>query len=173
MLPTGSSGVSCSRPLRVARMNNRRRPSWSWCHLQSDHLLAAPSKTRCASHGIRSRVCPAVDKPAARPLPATLPPHSAQPPPGDQVSLRRWFLTTSTVYSAQRPRVCCIPKPTGVHCVSPCTVHFFPHVLKTRSCRRTSRQPMALNTTPRNAVHTLQRIPLASSRTASPRPLPS
>jgi len=28
-------------------------------------------------------------------------------------------------------------------------------------------------TTPRNAVHTLRRIPLASSRTVSPRPLPS
>jgi len=71
-----------------------------------------------ASHGIRSRVCPAVDISCC----ASTPRHccqcrSAQPPPGDRVAFRQWFLTTWTVYSAQRPRVCCAPKPTGVHCV--------------------------------------------------------
>jgi len=47
----------------------------------------------------------------------------------------------------------------------------FPELATTRADR--SRRPMATVPLSRNAVHTLRRIPLASSRTASLRPLPS
>jgi hypothetical protein len=89
---------------------------------------------------------------------------SAQTLSSARVAFRRWFLSTSTVYSVQMLRVYCAPKPTGIHCISRCPPHPPP--------AETDRQ-WKQNTTPRNAVHTLRRIPLASSRTASPRPLPS
>jgi hypothetical protein len=71
-----------------------------------------------------------------------------------------WFRTTSTVCSARKSRACCIPLPivgfaafSGKPSQAPAPVHDF--------------------LSPRDAVHTLRRIPLTSSRTASPRPLPS
>jgi len=75
-----------------------------------------------------------------------------------------WFRTTSTVYSAHRLRAYCIPKPDGVRCVSELCPHLSPTEVDDR---------WETVTLSRNAVHTLQRIPLAGSRTASLRPLPS
>jgi len=94
--------------------------------------LAAPSK-RLPSHQTGNPVCLSWDSSSCVPrrrhtVCTSTPRHccqrrSAQSPPGDRVAVRLWFLTTSTVYSAQRPWVCCTPKPTGVHCVSPSAPH--------------------------------------------------
>lgn len=144
--------------------------------------LASPSErppshrteqARCASHGIRSRVCPAVDIPAARPLPATLPPRSGSPPPGDVPRSARGFAPPRR-FTPRRGLGFIAPRSRPgfiAFCHGPSML--VPRAQKTRSCRRTSRRPMERHHAPRNAVHTLRRIPLASSRTASPRPLPS
>jgi len=43
--------------------------------------------------------------------PKTSLPSFGQSPPSDWLVPPSWFRTTSTVYSAHRPRVCCTPKP--------------------------------------------------------------
>jgi len=96
--------------------------------------------------------------------PMTLLPPFGQPLPSDRLVPSTWFRTTSTVYSAHRLRVCCTPKPDGVRCVSGLRHHHSPTEVDDR---------WETVTLSRNAVHTLRRIPLASSRTASLRPLPS
>jgi hypothetical protein len=74
-----------------------------------------------------------------------------------------WFRTTSTASSARRSRACCIPQPTlgfaAFHAIEP----------SDEPAEARSDHPGA----PRDGVHTLRRVPLASSRTASLRPLPS
>jgi hypothetical protein len=136
--------------------------------------LAAPSKRlpshrtdprRSASHGIRSRCVPRRRHTCRRPLPgdvsATVRPTCCQAPGHVPPS---WFLTTSTVYSARQ---------------APGLLH--PEA-KRGSLRFTVRSPPGYQPkpvprgsrpTPRNAVHTPQRIPLAGSRSTSPWPLPS
>ncbi len=74
-----------------------------------------------------------------------------------------WFRTTPTVYSAHRPRVYCTPKPDGVRGVS----RLCPTYCRPKPTTDGGQSPF-----PARAVHTLRRIPLASSRTASLRPLP-
>jgi hypothetical protein len=103
--------------------------------------------------------------------PAGIPPcvHSQKPKlPSDRRSHApvhvppSWFRATSMVFSATKLRVCCTPQPAKG------SLRFMratgPHRPKTaRPDRNNSR----------NAVHTLRRLSLASSRTASLRPLPS
>jgi hypothetical protein len=73
-----------------------------------------------------------------------------------------WSLTTSTVSSAQRLQVCCTLLPA---------LRFAPfRKIRNRGGPKTSRPAVLV---PRGAVHTLQRVSLISSRTVSPRPLPS
>jgi len=73
-----------------------------------------------------------------------------------------WFLTTSTACSAQGLRVCCTPLPAlgfiAFHAADP---HCF---------RRSRGRRGAI---PAMRARTLRRVPLADSRTASLRPLPS
>jgi hypothetical protein len=117
-----------------------------------------------ASLGIRPRVFPSSDVSDTRPLPDDINPPFGQSLPSDRHVPPLWFLTTSTAYSAYRLRVCCTPKPERVRCVS----RFCPHLLPAEASVCWVTVPFS-----RNAVHTLRRIPLASSRSASLRPLPS
>lgn len=71
-----------------------------------------------------------------------------------------WFLTTLTASSIWMLRACCIPLPTMRFAVFP---------LRSVSPPRGDLYPARL---PHDAL-TLRRIPLVSSRTASPQPLPS
>jgi hypothetical protein len=71
------------------------------------------------------------------------------------------FLTALTASSTRVLRACCIPHPTMRFAA-------FPSHVASTTLRRSCASPRL----PRDA-HTLRRIPLASSRTASPRPLPS
>jgi hypothetical protein len=71
-----------------------------------------------------------------------------------------WFLTTATVYSAPRPAGLLHPATGhGVRCVS-------------SALSSTPEGVPSLASSP-HRVHTLRRIPLVGSRSASPRPLPS
>lgn len=84
-------------------------------------------------------------------------------PPGHHVP-PSWFLSNMTVCSARQPQVYCNLVPTiGFIAFPPSpnpSTGRIPHLAPVRRL-------------PRNAVHTPQRIPLVSSRTASLRPLPS
>jgi hypothetical protein len=71
------------------------------------------------------------------------------------------FLTALTAYSTRVLRACCIPLPT---------VRFVPFPTGSVNPPGGDLNPARLS---RDAAHTLRRIPLVSSRTASPRPLPS
>jgi hypothetical protein len=73
-----------------------------------------------------------------------------------------WFRTTSTVSSAQELRVCCTPQPAKG------SSRFMLSISPRRP--KTTRRD---GDNSRDAVHTLRRLSLASSRTASLRPLPS
>jgi len=77
-----------------------------------------------------------------------------------------WFLTTSTASSAPGLWVCCAPLPASRFTAFP------PTATHARPGPR-SVTPWAGSRLPRNAVVTLQRVTLASSRTASLRPVPS
>ena len=120
--------------------------------LPSHRISIHRSEDQCASLGIRSRVCPAVDVSPTRPLP-------------------------DTVASAVRPSHRQVTESRSAHVV----FHHFDGLLRVEALgllrpkadRGSLRFAMACTTAPRNAVHTLRRIPLASSRTASLRPLPS
>lgn len=72
-----------------------------------------------------------------------------------------WFLTTWTVSSTRMVRVCCAPLPTEVRRVS-----------RVVGSIRVEPDGTA-RAIPATRVHTPRRTPLASSRTVSPRPLPS
>jgi hypothetical protein len=103
---------------------------------------------------------PSADRPSARPLPeaeasfgSTVPPVVLVPP--------SWFLTTSAAFSAQGLQVCCALLPAVGFDALPAPASRPPE--GTLQDRRVSRA----------AFHTLRRVPLVSSRTASLRPLPS
>ncbi len=151
-------------------MNNSRRPSWTWLRLQSACLRTGPSlqnrgsSAASASHGIRSRVCPAVGIPSARLLPDDV---------AATVQLSHRQVTESRSAGGFSPPRRLTPR-SSLGFVAPRSRPGFiafcdaqPHLSSAETNRWKS------NTPPRNAVHTLRRIPLASSRTASPRPLPS
>jgi len=70
-----------------------------------------------------------------------------------------------------RPWVCCAPKPDGIRCVSRRTPQRWLG-LSRRPLVVSSRRLLVDHRFPQR-VYTPRRIPLASSRTASPRPLPS
>jgi len=137
-----------------------RQPSWPSSLLQSARQSAETS-----SRG------PLLswDSSVALPLVYLTRVHSRGPrPPSDrrcQAPIHvppSWFRTTSMVFSARELRVCCTPQPTKgsprfMLAVAP---------LHPKAARHAG-------DTPRDAVHTLRRLPLASSRTASLRPLPS
>jgi hypothetical protein len=101
---------------------------------------------------------PSTDIPFARPLPRaealfgpTAPPVSAHVPPA-------WFRTTSTAFSARQLQVCCTLLPVLGFAT-------FPDALF-----RTSRgRPGEPTLFPATQARTLRRLPLVSSRTASPR----
>jgi len=69
---------------------------------------------RSSSHGIHSRVCPSVDTSAHVHSQAALLPPVVRPLLHVRHVPSLWFLTTSTVYSALGPPVCCTWLPTGV-----------------------------------------------------------
>jgi len=94
------------------------------------------------------------------PLPGAEAPFGSAQPSASLVP-PSWFRTTSTAFSTSRSRVCCTPQPAKG---SP---RFAP------ADPRGARRRWSAGGAPRDAVHTLRRLPLASSRTASLRPLPS
>jgi len=135
--------------------------------------LAPPSKRRpsfrtdprrSASLGIRSRVCPSFDLPAVCPLPDRVATvvrpvcchASGLVPP-------TWFLTTSTVCSTRQASGLLRPEAERG------SLRFSEPPPRGRP-KPTHVDEMSV---PRNAVHTPRRIPLVSSRTTSPWPLPS
>jgi len=99
-----------------------------------------------------NRPLPGVVSDPLRPAPATAPTRSVHVVSHHLNGLLRF-----------RPQVCCNSIPHRVRCVSPLNL-----LHTTRPKPRQSRRLAH----PHNAVHTPQRIPLASSRTVSPRPLP-
>jgi len=111
-----------------------------------------------------SCVIPSSDMPAARPLPddiaATVRPVAAKRPTRSALvvshHLDGLLRAPDLEFIAPRNRI---------------GFAAFPELATTRADR--SRRPMVTILLSRNAVHTLRRIPLASSRTASLRPLPS
>jgi hypothetical protein len=125
--------------------------------------LLTPGRTRSRSSGLLSRgsFAPPSLQPSARPLQAIrwdLSPSVARCHTSDPVP-PSWFHTTSTVYSAQGPRVCCAPLTTLGFVTFPPQLPIGPRasLLHAVSPRRT----------------TLRSFPFVGSRTASPRPLPS
>jgi len=103
---------------------------------------------------------PSTDIPFARPLPRaealfgpTAPPVSAHVPPS-------WFRTTSTASSARRLQVCCTLLPVLGFAA-------FRHAF----FRPSRGRPGDPTRFPATQARTLRRLPLASSRTASPRSL--
>jgi len=125
-------------------------------------------------------VCPASDKSPARLLPVTVA-DDLRPAVYQTTSLGppSWFLTTSTVSSARSIRVYCNPSRTRFATFQvPWSRPFQMHAVRRISLHTSETAGPATPfyrspAHPRNAVHTLRRIPLASSRTASLRPLPS
>jgi hypothetical protein len=103
---------------------------------------------------------PSADRPSARPLPEAEASFGGTVPPVSRVS-PSWFLTTSAACSARGLRVCCTPLPALGFGAFPA------------SASRTPEGARQVHRVPRVAVHTLRRVPLVSSRTASLRPLPS
>jgi hypothetical protein len=101
--------------------------------------------------------------------------HSQEPKP---LSARRcqasghvpssWFLPTSTVSSARRLRVYCTPQS-----VMEFAAFSDWHRQRLNTTRRRCLDAGRLTSSPRDAVHTLRRLPLVDSRTVSRRPLPS
>jgi hypothetical protein len=157
--PARASRVFPSRPPSSAEAVERR-PSWPLPLLQS-----ARESAGTASRWFLLSWDSSVSLP-----PATLPRvHSRKPRlPSDQCCHTpvhvppSWFRTTSTACSARELRVCCTPQPAKGS----------PRFARTAS--RATREWRGLTgRDPRDAVHTLRRVPLISSRTASLRPLPS
>lgn len=115
--------------------------------------LLAPPCRRTPACPLQVRVRPAVR------LGDPFPFGQALPAPGPVPS--SWFLTTWTVSSTRMVRVCCAPLPTEVRRVS-------------RAVGSIRVEPDGTaRAIPATLFHTLRRTPLASSRTVSPRPLPS
>jgi len=142
-------------------MTGRAQPSWTSPLLQSATFcvrLREPS-----SLGIHPWYAPLYRLSRVRPLPGS------ELPFGDErATVRRsvpssWFCTTSTVFPALGLAGLLHPATgSGVRCVSAAP--------RPRGCRS---DRVAVDGLPRNAFHTLRRIPPVSSRTASLRPLPS
>jgi hypothetical protein len=115
--PRGTPGASPARQRTTWRVDLRDlhlsfdAPTHGWEPLATRRDRGPERDTgSCLSWG-SSTFRPSTDAPSARPLPEaeasfgpTAPPVSARVPPS-------WFLTTSTVSSAQRLRVCCTPLP--------------------------------------------------------------
>jgi len=163
-LPMWPSGHSCARSRRVTRMNDRWRPSWTWRCLQSACRCTGSTLIDPPLLEFVLVVCPASDISAARPLPggvatpirsaaATQPTCSALVVSHHFDGLRHAEASSLLHPEAGRGSLRFqVPRP---------------------SMADRSRRLVGLGSLPRNAVHTLRRIPLVSSRTASPRPLPS
>jgi len=106
--------------------------------------------------------CPSTDShtgcplPGARGLPSAGQCHLPDPVPPTR------FLTALTASSTRVSRACCIPQPVMGFAVLP-----------TRPASLGPKAPLHGPRLSHDAIHTLRRTPLASSRTASPRPLPS
>jgi len=123
-----------------------RRSLLSW-----DSLERSPSST-----------CPARVHSQEPKLPSAQRCHAPGPVPPS------WFLATSTVFSAHR--VAGLLRPAANHGVRRVSRWSSPVPGPARRrCRARDDRPVG----PRDAVHTLRRLPLVSSRTVSRRPLPS
>lgn len=158
------SGHSCARSRRVTRKNDRWRPSWTWRCLQSACRCTGSTRIDPPLLEFVLVVCPASDISAARPLPggvaATIRPAAATQPTRSALVVSHHFdgLLRAEASSLLHPEAgrgslrFQVPRPTMAD---------------------RSRRLVGLGSLPRNAVHTLRRIPPVSSRTASPRPLPS
>ena len=152
------------------RMLSRRRSTLMTFASSSERSRLRWSPPQPGEPGLGSsspgltRLVPLRRLPPARPLPdrrREALPFGPVVPSADLVP-PSWFLTTSTVYSAQGLRVCCTPLPALG----------FIAFLATRS-RRFRRSRGRRGAIPAMWARTLRRVPLASSRTASLRPLPS
>jgi len=97
--------------------------------------------------------------------PMTLPPSFGLAPIGDQIAFR--LVVSHHLDGLLRAEVLGLLRPK----TDRGSLHFEIGTPLSRQPKPTFK--WKCSTTPRNAVHTLRRIPLASSRTASPRPLPS
>jgi hypothetical protein len=158
-LPARASRGFPSRPPSSAEASERR-PPWPWRLCQSALGNAGTASRWFLLSWDSSVALPPVYLPRV---------HSREPKPP---SVRRchapalvppsWFRTTSTGSSTRKLRVCCTPQPAKG---SP------RFLLAASPCR--SRAARLAGCIPRDAVHTLRRVPLASSRTASLQPLPS
>jgi len=144
--------------------------STSECRLScgsSAHTLARVGFAPCLSWDSLLGVCPAavstVLRPPSRPKSTFVSeyPNSLHGPSS-------WFLTTSTVYSAGRDPSVLQLDPTIGFATFPARPD-----LPRLKCVATLSLDQDDSVLPRNAVHTPRRIPLADSRTASLRPLPS
>jgi len=128
------------------------------------HPIRRPGS--CASHGIHSLVClpPALDISATRPLPVTVASNLRQ---SDTNPTTRSAIVVSHhldgLLRIAAPGVL-QPKPNEVRCVSVTCIPVANHL---------DARPLSKPALSRNAFHTPRRIPLANSRTASLRPLPS
>lgn len=146
-------------------MNIRRCPSWTWLRLQSACLHTTSSELDVPLMGFVLVVCPAVDIPPARLLPDTV--ASAVRPNHRQVTgsrsvrgfspLRRFTPRRCFGFVAPRSRPGFIAFRDGTF-------------------RQTVRRSSLFDGTNHHSAQCGShppRIPLASSRTASPQPLPS
>jgi len=152
------------RPRRVIRMNDRWRPSWTWRCLQSACCCTGPIRIDPPLLEFVLVVCPASDISPARSLPADVSadirPAAAKQPTRSAPVVSHHFdgFLRAEASSLLHPEA----GRGSLRFRVPCP-----------SMADRSRRPVGLGSLSRNAVHTLRRIPLASSRTASPRPLPS
>jgi len=123
--------------------------------------LASPLEDP-SSLEIRSKpVCPSADIPAARPLPGAEAPFGLTVPPARS---RSAFVVSHHLDGLLRT--------TATGLLHPATGRGFAafHASRSQSCPKTA---LVSASTPRDAVHTLRRLSLASSRSASLRSLPS
>jgi len=137
-----------------------RRPSWPCSLLQSARESAGTTSRRPLLSWDSSVALPPAYPTCVHSQEPRLPSgrrcHTPTPVPPS------WFRTTSTVCSAHGSRVCCTPQP----------VKGSPRFMLA-ACPRRPKATRSDGDNPRDAVHTLRRFPLASSRTTSLWPLPS
>jgi hypothetical protein len=149
------------------------RPSCTWPRLQSGPdgpeapRMRLPASLALASREIRRVNSPLLRHARLRPLPAGVATAIGKPGPTGSLVPSSWFRTTSTAFSAEEFRACCIPVPEGVRRVS----RLSPPLAARHLRRDTGSRPVD-HSGPRCALHTPRRSPPTGSRIASLRPLP-
>jgi len=149
------------------------RPSCTWPRLQSGPdgpealSMRLPASSALASREIRRVNSPLIRHPRPASTPSDVAIAFGKSVPPDSLVPSSWFRTTSTAFSAEEFRACCIPVPEGVRRVS------LPQSpLAARHLRRDTGSRPVDHSGPRCALHTPRRSSPAGSRIASLRPLP-